>query len=248
MYKLLDNVYGVSLALYLASENTLVLSDVHIGFEETLNKKGVLLPRLQLQEIKKQLSQILAQLRKEFRIMKLHKIVLNGDIKHEFGTVNAQEWREMARFLQILKRYTSKIVVVKGNHDVIFHPLANKYNLEIKDADYIGDLLIMHGDALPHKKQLKKRPRAIIIGHEHPAIAFAERNDKYKCFLKTHWKKIPLIVTPSFFFFRAGMDITAKETHSPFLQNVSDNTEVFVVDPESQDILAFGKLKDIISL
>ena len=52
----------VDLALYLTKENILVLADTHIGYEEALNKQGVLIPRFQFKEIIQRLDGILKAL------------------------------------------------------------------------------------------------------------------------------------------------------------------------------------------
>jgi hypothetical protein len=64
----------------------LVISDIHVGYEEALNKQGILIPRLQFRDIAQRLEKIISK--RKFKI-----IVVNGDLKHEFGKISAQEWR-----------------------------------------------------------------------------------------------------------------------------------------------------------
>ena len=41
----------IDLALYLKKEKILIIADTHIGYEEALNKQGMLVPRFQFKEI-----------------------------------------------------------------------------------------------------------------------------------------------------------------------------------------------------
>ncbi len=79
--KIYNNIEIVDLGLLI--DKTLVICDTHIGFEEALNKQGILVPRLQFNEIIKRLEKIVNK-------KKINKIIINGDVKHEFGTISDQ--------------------------------------------------------------------------------------------------------------------------------------------------------------
>ena len=59
--KILPHMEIVDLALYF--DSTLVIADVHIGYEEALNKQGVLVPRLQFEDIVKRMGIIFNRLK-----------------------------------------------------------------------------------------------------------------------------------------------------------------------------------------
>ena len=82
--KILPNIEIVGLALYF--DATLVIADVHIGYEEALNKQGILVPRLQFEEMVKRMERIFYVLKNK----RIERIVVNGDLKHEFGTISEQ--------------------------------------------------------------------------------------------------------------------------------------------------------------
>ena len=149
------NIEIVDLALYLKKENILIIADTHIGYEEALNKQGVLIPRFQFKGIIKRLEKIVKN--KLF-----NKIIINGDIKHEFGTISEQEWRHTLRLLDFLAKYTDEIILIKGNHDTILGPIAKKRNVKVNYYFIIDDSLIIHGDKIPKKLPKCKK---IIIGH-----------------------------------------------------------------------------------
>ena len=230
--KLLKGIQAVDLALYV--KNTLIIADVHIGFEEALNKQGVLVPRFQFPDILKRMKKIFDNLKNK----KIEKIVINGDLKHEFGTISNQEWRHTLKFIDFLSRYCKNIFLVKGNHDTILGPIAKKRNVKIVDNVVAGDVLIAHGDKIP--KDIKKY-KTIIIGHEHPAISLHDgpRAETYKCYLVGKFKRKNLIVQPSFNQVIEGTDILKEKLLSPFLKQNLDKFDVFVVEDK---IYGFGKV------
>ena len=47
--KILKSIELIDLAIY--TNKTLIVTDFHMGYEESLNKRGVLVPRFQFEEI-----------------------------------------------------------------------------------------------------------------------------------------------------------------------------------------------------
>lgn len=221
-------------ALWLSKEKILVINDLHIGYEEALHKKGILVPKFQLQEIIKEMEKI-------FRRVKPTKVIINGDLKHEFGTILRQEWNEVLQFLDFCLQHCKEIIIIKGNHDPIITPITNKRDIKVLKEYEIGNSLIVHGDQL-----VETKAKRIIIGHEHPAITIREgsKREKYKCFLKGKWKRKELIAAPSFNPLLEGTDILKEELLSPFLDNLK-NFEVYVVS--KGEAFGFGKVKDVAS-
>ncbi len=125
--RLLDNIVLIDLAIY--TNNTLILTDFHIGYEESLNKKGIMVPRFQFPEILKRLDSIFKKLANK----KIEKVIVNGDLKHEFGTISGQEWRHTLRLLDYLGQHCNDIILIKGNHDRILGPIAKKKDVKILD-------------------------------------------------------------------------------------------------------------------
>ncbi len=222
--------------LSLRYKDCLVLGDIQIGYEESLNKQGILIPRRDIEETIQRIDRILAQ-------TNIKTIVFNGDLKHEFGTISRQEWKDVTALLEHLKKKGYKLIVIKGNHDVILGPIVEKLNIKLVDYYHIDNITILHGD-----KILPNLSDIIIIGHEHPAISFPERRDeKYKCFLVGTWHEKKLVVLPSFNTLTIGTDISKEETLSPFLNQDLSAFKVYVVEEEHGDsrILSFGSLKQM---
>jgi len=234
---ILPNVKIIGLTLFLEKQKILVMADSHIGNEEALNKQGILIPRLQFKEILKQLEPV-------FKKVKPEMIVMLGDIKHEFGTISRQEWRDTLNLFDYLISKTGKVVLIKGNHDTILGPLAEKKDLAVRDSFFVDNILFCHGHKLlDEKSEAFKKAKTIIIGHEHPAIGLRDgpRVEKYKCFLLGKFKGKKLIVMPSFNFVTEGTDVLQEKLLSPFIENIHD-FEVFVVGDK---VYKFGKINKL---
>ena len=230
----------VDTALCFEADRVLVINDLHIGYEEALHRKGVLVPRSQLEQIINKLKLILQK-------TKPRKIIINGDLKHEFGKVLRQEWREVLELLDFLLQNVPEVIIIKGNHDPIIKPIADKKGIMVLTEYRIGDSLIVHGDEI-----VETDAKRIIIGHEHPAITIREGSkwEKYKCFLKGTWKskekgkknEIELIAVPSFNPLLEGTDVLKEQLLSPFLEDIK-NFEVYVAGEKG--VFYFGKIKNL---
>src|SRR3989344_513069 len=211
----------IGLSLFIRKSKTLVISDVHLGIEGEMQYKGVLIPKQHFNELMKKFEYI-------FSKVKPKKIIILGDLKHEFGRISEQEWRELLRFFDYLSKNSKKIVLLKGNHDPFLGPIARKRNLELVKELQIENTLFIHGDYEP---KLKKNTRLIIMGHEHPAVTLREKTkvEKFKCFLKGRYKNRLLIVVPSLNLLVEGNNVLEGEFISPIVKKAK-NFEIFVVE------------------
>ncbi len=224
----------VGLSLFVKKTKTLVISDIHLGVEEDYHKKGVLIPKFHLKELLKHFHYIFSE-------VKPKTIIITGDLKHEFGGISEQEWRDLLRFFDYLSEHCEKIILLKGNHDPFLGPIAKKRNLEMVKELKKGELLFIHGDYEP---ELDKKTKVILMGHEHPAITLREKtkNEKFKCFLKGKYKGRTLLVLPSMNLLNEGSDVLQGHYLSPLLKK--PDFEVFIV--EGTDVYNFGNVKKLI--
>ncbi len=229
----------IDLALYLEEHNALVISDVHLGYEEAMNKNGILMPRFQYKDTLERMQKILAH----FKGKRLKEIIINGDLKHEFGEISTQEWREILKFIDFLLEHCERIVLVKGNHDVILYPIARKRGIEIQKNYLLADIYLTHGHELPTEEAMIKA-KTIMIGNEHPAISINEgpRSELFKCFLKGKWKRKELIVLPSLNQVTIGSDILKERFLSPYFDNGIADFDVYVI---ADSTYHFGKVRDL---
>jgi len=216
---------------------TLVISDIHLGYEEALNKQGILIPRIQYAEAKKRIAKIIKK-------RNVDTIVINGDLKHKFGSIMSTEWRYVTDLISFLSEYGRKVILIRGNHDKIIAPLIKSEGVEIRDYYTTGRFYICHGNTIPKDKDFK-HAECIIIGHEHPAIALKDGNriEVYRCFLIGKWKDKQLIVMPSFNLTVKGTSILKKQLLSPFLKQDLGRFRAIITDKGK--LYDFGFLKDI---
>ncbi|MFP4524350.1 MAG: metallophosphoesterase [Candidatus Woesearchaeota archaeon] len=219
----------------LLNNKVLILSDLHLGAEAAIVGNGVLLPRTQKDDTFQLIDDILERCAPD-------KIILNGDIKHEFGTIQDEEWRDV---LQLLDKLNQKadLDVIKGNHDTILLPILRKRGLKAKDSINIDGNLIIHGDREPAKEELDQATR-IIIGHEHPSLLLDDgiRQERYKAFLTGTYKDRELIITPSMYPLVEGSDVIKEPGLGPIMKE-AENLEAHAI--EGFDTYPFGPLKNL---
>ena len=234
-----ENVEIIGLSLYFKDLKVLVLGDVHLGYEEDLNKQGVLIPRHHLKDVTKNANDVFNRLKTKEN--KLKTIVINGDLKHEFGRISNQEWRDVLRFLDLLSENCERIVLVKGNHDIFLGPIAKKRNVKLADNYFEAGVFICHGHQIPSTTEYKNS-ELVVIGNEHPAISIKDgvRTETFKCFLKGKFRGKNMIVMPSFNPITIGTDVLKEKFISPFLKTDVSDFEVFVVADKEY---YFGKVK-----
>lgn len=237
----LNKIYSASIIdLALKIKDYLIISDLHLGYEQSLNAEGIMVPKFQYPLIIQRLEEI-------HKTSSCKKIVVNGDLKHEFGRISRQEWDETLNFLEYLKENFEEIILVKGNHDNFTKFIAQKTDLKVHESFLVGDTIIMHGDKILSRLEAENISN-IVIGHEHPCIGLrnGERVEKIKCYLAGTYKKWNLTVMPSFNFVTEGSDILHEKPLSPFLRSIGkelEDFEVFAV--EKFEVFPFGKLRNI---
>ena len=239
VFEPIKGVEIIDLALYIKEKRVLIIADLHIGYEEALTKQGVLVPKFHFRDLVKRLESLFEFLDENDRPVDL--LVINGDLKHEFGTISNEEWRNTLKLLDLLRRRSAKVVLVKGNHDTVLGPIADKRDIFLVDNFLAGNILICHGNVIP---DIPISVKTIIIGHDHPAVSLKEglRIETFKAFLVGKHKRKNLIVQPSFNQLIEGTDVLQADLLSPFLHKDLENFDVFLV---ADTVYYFGKLKKI---
>ncbi len=241
------NYEFIGKALWFPVEKVLVIADLHIGYEEVLNRMGIFVPRNQFDEIISDLDKIFA------KIGKAKEVIICGDLKHNFGSILEQEWGETLKLIDYLGERCGKIVLVKGNHDKILEPIARRRGILFVES-YIKEVggkktAFIHGSFLLGKEtkpcELKDVKR-IVMGHKHPAVMISDKykQEKYKCFLVGKWKGNEVIILPSFFPLIEGSSSEDSDSEN-FLFIPDRELEKFDVYAIGEEVYKFGKLRDI---
>ena len=175
---------------------------------------------------------------------KIDKIIILGDVKHEFGLILQDEWNKIKRFLEHLRGKCKEIVVIEGNHDTVLFPILQKMGIEGVDYYLWKEFVFIHGDK--NFKEIEgKEIKYWVLGHGHPAVNLYEgvKRESYKCFLTGSYRGKKVILVPSFFPLIAGTDAREFDLTYAWKFNLS-NFDVRVVS-EGLKVFDFGKLKDI---
>ena len=225
--------------LWLEKEKILIVSDFHLGMEESLNRQGVMIPRINYRKIKIILQEMLNETGKP------EKIIINGDFKHEFGAITSQEWDEGPGMLQFLKENSGETILIRGNHDLMLGPVAKWTGIRTEQQFYLPErkLLICHGDIIPETQEYSEAEK-IIIGNEHPAVRLREKQsaETYKCFLRGKFNGKTLVVMPSMNQITKGTDILSGKMISPFLQQELGEFDCWLIEDTSY---YFGKVREL---
>lgn len=198
--------------LYSSKLKAVIMSDVHIGYEEELAKKGVYLPSAQ----KRRFISIYKRSREIFGVQ---HFIVSGDLKHIFFKLGTQERRDLEEIFRVMKEDGSELVVTKGNHDNYLSIITDKFdNVRLVDEVKEGELLIYHG----HREADLGGISTVVIGHEHPRVTLRDKlgvSRKMQCFLKVPLREgQEAIVMPSTGTYQAGNDISL--LHSNFMSPI----------------------------
>ena len=230
---------GKCLLVRTRKKKILVIGDLHLGYEEYLNRSGVFVSRKMFDEMVNYLEKVFE------KTGRVDEVVLLGDVKHDFGSIMRQEWNDVLNLFDYLAKKSGRIIVIKGNHDKILEPIARKRNIEIKDFYLVGKFCFLHGDR-DFSENYDKKIKYWIVGHGHPAIKISDgvKVEKYKCFLVGDFKGKEIIVVPSFFAYSEGSDPRENDLGLTWKFNF-EKFKVFAVNGDLLEVLEFGKLRNI---
>jgi putative SbcD/Mre11-related phosphoesterase len=217
-------------ALWLENKECIVIADLHLGFEGVLFEEGFAMPRFQKDEMLKRLGKII-------RKYKPRKIIINGDLKHEFSKNLPQEWNEVRDVLDYLENKV-ELRFTRGNHDNYLKTILSKRNLELPKKLTWKNVTFAHGHEDLDWKNL------LIIGHEHPSVRLTDKigaSIKVPCYLVGE----NIIVLPAFSPLAYGTDITQKRPISPPLKKIDfGKLKAYTID-EKIGLLDFGPVKSL---
>lgn len=204
---------------------TLIVADLHVGFEEELRDAGFMVP-VQSWKIVESLVNIL-------RSYEPKKLVVLGDLKHKVPGASKIEWRYLPSMVDEIKNHIDELVLVPGNHDggiddIIGNSIAYASSNGFMLDDGRSKLGLFHGHAWPSKELLDSN--TLIMAHMHPVVRLgtdigltvrrrvwlrlegpSERLERKLGIRKglRRRKNIKLLVMPSFNEFLSGLAVNA---------------------------------------
>jgi hypothetical protein len=243
IFKSIKTVNGYP-AILVESIDATVIADLHLGYELALAEQGIFIPQTQLKEIMKTLGKIL-------RKTKTRNLIIVGDVKHEFGEASNQEWREVKKLVEFLRKKVERIILIRGNHDNYLLTICSHIGIELYDPYYLEKgICFLHG----HKKVEvpSKIIETMIIAHEHPSLVLREGFDRVKvpCLLYGKMKDGKnFICLPAISPLAEGTEVnlsTRSDLLSPILrEDVKFEDLVPITLEEEVGALKFPKLKDL---
>lgn len=155
-------------------ESRLLVSDLHLGLEKELAKKGFRLPPYSVKMVER-IKKISDELRPE-------GILILGDVKHSVGKVEDIDWTVIPWFFDTMLDLFGSVDVVPGNHDGnIKTLLPQRVTLHPSSGMVLGHgrekVGAAHGHAWPSEEALATG--RLVIGHSHFTYEMRDRFNTY---------------------------------------------------------------------
>ncbi len=206
-------------AIYIEELEAVAIADLHLGYEGILAEKGIFLPKTQF---KKEMEMLLEILERK----KVKRVIINGDIKHEFSETSYHEFKEVGDMLAFLKARCQEVILIKGNHDNYIARVSNRFGVKLYEELEVGDYHFLHG----HRTPTYLKASHLIIAHEHPAIILYDDvggREKINCLLygdiKLKGESKKIAVLPAFSTLAMGSEVNLiphQELLSPILREI----------------------------
>jgi putative SbcD/Mre11-related phosphoesterase len=221
--------------LILEDGPTAVLGDLHLGYEKALEEEGMYIPRINTGSIRDSLNRILSKYEPE-------RVVLLGDIKHDFRRSKFEARREVTTVVNLLSE-AAETIIVRGNHDNFLQNTLSELGMMAVDYVDIGGYRLEHGH-----RDSGKRP--VIIGHEHPSVRIpgaVSGGLKMQCFV--YAEKEGVIVLPPFSPFSSGNDLSLESgcVMADALKKC-DLDSLKIIGVSEVGLMNLGTLKDVLNL
>lgn len=217
----------------LLPSRTLVLGDLHLGIEASLELDGMQLPRAQSREMRRRIDDV----------VKAHppeRIVVLGDLKHEFSRNLDQEWSQVRAMLEHLGSIAD-VTVVRGNHDNYLATITSRLGLDLVDGAVVDGIHLSHG-------HIADAGRPLVQGHEHPSARLFDGVGgfvKLPAFL--YHQRAQVLIIPAFSPLAAGNDVSTLLTGdvlSPGLRGL-DLGEAEVFGCSDIGLIRLGRVRDL---
>ena len=140
----------------------LVITDLHIGFENLLSRKKIFLGS------NSSVKQITDNVSNLIRRENIDSLILLGDIKSSISQISKNEWNDVPYFFDEIKKI-SDIILIPGNHDAGIEKLvSDEISMISSKGLVIDDILLTHGHTMPSENFASVNK--IIMGHLHPVF------------------------------------------------------------------------------
>ena len=205
----------------------LVVTDLHIGFENTSGSKIFLGKNSSVKQITNDIKKLICD-------EGIDSLILLGDVKSSVEKISKNEWDDVPYFFDEIKKL-SDVILVPGNHDANIDKLIpNEILMTNSKGLIIDDVLLTHGHSMPSNNF--SNVNRIIMGHIHP-VFFQEdslvNGERVWISLKTKKElifpsakgEIEVTVVPSFNpYFNTRQKREYKKSISPIIQKIKNDS------------------------
>ena len=141
---------------------TLLISDLHLGLEKEMAKKGFRLPAYSVKMVER-----VKDIAEKYHT---NRLAVLGDVKHTVGKVEDIDWGVIPWFFDTMLDIFQGVEVVPGNHDGnIKTVLPQRVTLHTSQGMVLGTgvgrIGVAHGHAWPSEEAIATRN--LVIGHSH---------------------------------------------------------------------------------
>jgi len=206
------------------TKKSLVITDLHLGFESNLSLNNVFLGK------NKTVAEITKEIEKLIKKTKPDSLVLLGDIKSGIKSITKTEWETVPIFFESISKLIDTILV-PGNHDANIEKLIpNGITLASSKGIIIDDILLTHGHTLPSENF--SQVNTIVMGLIHAVFIQKEsliNGERVWVSIKCKKQKIfhsksgelEVIILPSFNrYFYATQKKFYKKSISPIIEKM----------------------------
>jgi len=207
-----------------SDKKSLVITDLHLGFENSLALNNVFLGKNKtVNEMTDEIEHIINKTNPD-------SLILLGDVKSGIKSITKTEWETVPIFFENITKLIDT-VIVPGNHDANIEKLMpNSITLASSKGIIVDDILLTHGHTMPTENF--SQVNTIVMGHVHPVFFQQEsliNGERVWVSIKCQKQeifpsksgKLELIILPSFNrYFYATQKKFYKKSISPIIEKI----------------------------
>ena len=214
-------------------KRSLVVSDLHIGFESNLATNKIFIGK------NTTTLETINAIESIIDLEKADSLILLGDVKSSIKSITKSEWEDVPKFF---KKIMDKIdiILIPGNHDANIDKLVpDGVSLVSSKGMVVENILLTHGHTMPSENF--SHVDKIIMGHVHPVFFQKDsimNGQRVWVSIKTKKQEIfpsvsgelEIIIIPSFNkYFYATEKKFYKKSISPILEKIKKYSSAKIV-------------------
>ena len=212
---------------------SLVLTDLHIGFETNLTTNKIFLGK------NTTIDETITDIEEIIDKNNVDSLILLGDVKSSISSISKSEWNDIPKFFKKMMDKVS-IILIPGNHDANIQRLVPEdVSLISSTGMVIENILLTHGHTMPSENF--SHINKIIMGHIHPVFfhedsvlngqrVWISLKTKKQTIFPSEEGELEITIVPSFNkYFYATHKKYYKKSISPILEKIKDYSSARIV-------------------